>query len=68
MLRIKRPKQYDLVPKPENTRPVPILDLMKLGMRFVSPKVDNSSTKVFVGGIPHNMDDSAIIEILMRAG
>lgn len=41
---------------------------MKLGTRFVSPKVDNSSTKVFVGGMPHNMDESAIIEILMRAG
>lgn len=68
ILRFRRPKQYDTFPKVEGTRPVPTLNLSKLGSYFISTKVEDGPTKLFVGGLPHDMDEASIMEMLMKVG
>ena len=46
VLRFRRPKHYEQCIKVEGTRPVPQLDLKKLGNVFVSTKVEDGPNKV----------------------
>ena len=57
-LKIRRPVDYDRNPVIEPDRPVPKLNLTKLGI--VSTHVENSSLRLFVGGFALNMTDDQI--------
>jgi hypothetical protein len=68
VLRFNRPKQFDQGTKVEGTRPIPTLNLQKLAHYFISSKVEDGPLKVFIGGIPHEMDETAIMEKLLKVG
>lgn len=57
-LKIRRPVDYDRNPVIEPERPVPKLNLTKLGI--VSTKVEDSSLRLYVGGFALSMSDDQI--------
>jgi hypothetical protein len=65
-LKIRRPVDYDKNPVIQPERPIPKLNLTKLGI--VSTQVEDSDLKLFVGGLPHNMNEEQVKTILLRYG
>lgn len=65
-LKIRRPVDYDKNPVIPPTRPLPELDLSKLGI--ISTQVEESDLKLFVGGLSGTLDEDQIKSILLRYG
>ena len=65
-LKIRRPVDYDKNPVIPPTRPIPQLDLSKLGI--VSTQVSESELKLFIGGLSHTLDEEQIMQIMKRYG
>ena len=57
-LKIRRPVDYDRNPVIEPERPIPKLNLTKLGI--VSTRVEDSSLRLYVGGFSLSMSDDQI--------
>ena len=65
-LRIRRPEDFDKMPALKNQRSIPKLDTLSLGI--LSTKVQDSATKVFVGGLPKNLNEDQVRNLLMKYG
>lgn len=65
-LKIRRPVDYDKNPVIPPTRPIPELDLSKLGI--VSTQVEETELKLFVGGLSASLNEDQIMKILTRYG
>lgn len=65
-LKIRRPVDYEKNAKVQPERPIPRLNLAKLGI--VSSQVEDSELKLYVGGLSLNMNEEQIKKVLMRYG
>ena len=66
ILKLRRPEDFEKMPPVAFTRPIPALDLAPLGI--ISTKVEESATKVFVGGLPKDFSEEQIKNLLLRYG
>jgi len=62
-LRIRRCQEYNAATAPPLKRKVPTIDTVDLGI--VSTQVQETATKVFVGGIPRDWDEDKIKKLLI---
>jgi RNA recognition motif-containing protein len=65
-LKIRRPVDYEKNAKVQPERPIPKLNLARLGI--VSSQVEDSDLKLYVGGLSLNMNEEQIKKVLMRYG
>lgn len=65
-MKIRRPVDYDKFPPIEPSKPIPRLDLTSVGI--ISTQVEDSPLKLFVGGLPHEMQEDQVKEMLNRFG
>lgn len=65
-MKIRRPIDYDKYPPVEPNRPIPKLDVSSVGI--ISTQVDDSPLKLFVGGLPHEMQEDQVKDMLRRFG
>ena len=65
-LRIRRPNDYQADKLPTNLGKIPTLNLSALGV--VSTAVADGPNKVFVGGLPNDLGEEDIKELLMAFG
>ena len=65
-LKIRRPVDYEKNAKAQPERPIPKLNLARLGI--VSSQVEDSDLKLYVGGLSLNMNEEQIKKVLMRYG
>jgi splicing factor U2AF 65 kDa subunit len=65
-LRIRRPNDYQPERVPTDLGPIPTISLTALGV--VSTSVPDGPNKIFVGGLPHELGEDEIKELLMAFG
>jgi len=65
-LKIRRPVDYDKFPKINPTKTIPKLDVSSVGI--ISTQVEDSPYKLFIGGLPHEMQEDQVKTMLMRFG
>lgn len=65
-LRIRRPNDYQPERVPAELGPIPTISLTALGV--VSTSVPDGPNKIFVGGLPHELGEDEIKELLMAFG
>lgn len=65
-MKIRRPVDYDKFPKIEPSKEIPRLDVSSVGI--ISTQVEDSPYKLFVGGLPHEMQEDKVKELLQRFG
>lgn len=65
-MKIRRPVDYEKYPPINPTKPIPKLDLSSVGI--VSTQVEDSPFKLFIGGLPHEMEEEMVKSILTRFG
>jgi splicing factor U2AF 65 kDa subunit len=65
-LKIRRPVDYDKFPAVHPTKTIPKLNVSSVGI--VSTQVEDSLNKLFVGGLPHEMQEDQVKNMLTRFG
>ena len=65
-VKIRRPNDYNPSAVPQTGQPVPVLNLGALGV--VGTTVPDSENKIFIGGLPYNLDDDQVKELLQAFG
>ncbi|CAE7480040.1 U2af50 [Symbiodinium microadriaticum] len=65
-LRIRRPNDFIPAQMPRDLKPTPVLNLGALGV--ISTTVTDGPNKVFVGGLPYDLGEEDIKELLMAFG
>lgn len=63
---MRRPVDYDKFPHVEPNKPTPKLDVSSVGI--ISTQVEDSSYKLFIGGLPHEMQEDQVKTMLNRYG
>ncbi len=66
IIRVRRPNDYRPETLPPSSAPIPVLNLSVLG--GVGATVTNGPGKIFVGGLPYNLADEQIMELLGAFG
>lgn len=54
-MRIRRPPDFEKFPEVKPKKNVPVIDTVSLGI--ISTKVEESPTKVFIGGLPKDFSE-----------
>lgn len=67
IIRVRRPNDYRPELLPPSTAPIPVLNISVLGLTGVSSNVSGPG-KVFVGGLPYNLTDEQVMELLGAFG
>ena len=57
---------YDKYPRVEPSKPIPRLDVSSVGI--ISTQVEDSPFKLFIGGLPHEMTEEQVKQLLQRFG
>lgn len=65
-LRIRWTEDYDKLGPVKPRRPVPVLDTAALGI--ISTKVEDGPLKVFIGGLPKDLSEEQIKNLLLNYG
>lgn len=65
-LKIRRPVDYDKFPVVNPTKPIPKLNVSAVGI--ISTQVEDSPYKLFIGGLPHEMQEDQVKNMLLRFG
>ena len=65
-MKIRRPVDYDKFPKVNPTQAIPKLDVSSVGI--ISTQVEDSPFKLFIGGLPHEMQEDQVKTMLTRFG
>ena len=65
-LKIRRPVDYEKYPPVNPTKPIPKLDISSVGI--ISTQVEDSPYKLFIGGLPHEMQEDQVKNMLTRFG
>lgn len=65
-IRIRRPNDYASENLPSDLGPIPTLSLASLGV--VSSTVPDGPNKIFIGGLPHDLGDEDVKELLNAFG
>jgi splicing factor U2AF 65 kDa subunit len=63
---VRRPVDYDKFPNIEPNKPIPRLDVSSVGI--ISTQVEDSPYKLFIGGLPHEMQEDQVKTMLNRFG
>lgn len=67
IVRVRRPNDYRPELLPANLGPIPVLNLDGLGSTGTAT-VTNGPGKVFIGGLPYNLQDEQVMELLGAFG
>ncbi|RLN66262.1 hypothetical protein BBP00_00002334 [Phytophthora kernoviae] len=65
-LKIRRPNDYNPATVPKDLGPIPQLNLAALGI--VSTTVSDGPGKIFIGGLPYNLNEEQVKELLQAFG
>ncbi|GLE10455.1 hypothetical protein PINS_up022577 [Pythium insidiosum] len=65
-VKVRRPNDYNPATVPKDLGPIPQLNLAALGV--VSTTVQDSPSKIFIGGIPYHLTDDQVKELLQAFG
>jgi splicing factor U2AF subunit len=65
-VKIRRPNDYNPALVPQTGKPVPVLNFTALGV--VGTTVPDSQNKIFIGGLPYNLGEEQVKELLQAFG